>query len=183
MQSSNIQDSAIIYYNDTDGFGIDMIQLGPDSKLYGSTWNGGYYLLHVVNYPDEPGDNCGFADTGIITLTESTANLPNMVNYMLGPLVGSGCDTITDLSQTLSFGEGLRVQPNPADKYLYVEMPMQGDYELDLVNETGQVIAKKQTRQVDIFDTEGLPVGVYFVKAINKQNSYSSVAQKVVVVH
>lgn len=184
LWATDIQDSARIYTADsTDFFQMDMLQFAPNGKIYGSTWNGGGYFLHVINKPDEKGDSCGFVYGGIMTLTDNSDNLPNMVNYRLGPLAGSGCDTVLSLSPSPLERDLMRLQPNPADKYVYVEMPMQGDYELQLLNDVGQVIDKKQTRQVDIFDTEALPAGVYFVKAIDKKNSYRMAVQKVVVGH
>ena len=49
--------------------------------------------------------------------------MPNMINYELGPLIGSGCDTIpTALNPSLQKTDLLRILPNPADKYVYVEM-------------------------------------------------------------
>ena len=73
--------------------------------------------------------------------------------------------------------------PNPADKYLYVEMGMQGNYEFDLINETGQILATRQTRQVDIFDTGNLANGVYFIRVVDKATGAEIETRKVVVVH
>jgi hypothetical protein len=88
-----------------------------------------------------------------------------MINYKLGPLLGSGCDTLnTGIIDGRATGLLPRIQPNPADKYAYVEMPMQGNFTFELINEAGQLIERKQTRQVDIFNTESLPNGIYFLK-------------------
>jgi hypothetical protein len=73
--------------------------------------------------------------------------------------------------------------PNPADKYAYVEMGMQGNYEFDLLNVAGQIVDKKQTPQVDIFDTEHLASGVYFIRVIDKATGAEIAAGKVVVAH
>ena len=111
-------------------------------------------------------------------MTGNSNVLPNMINYNLGALVGSGCDTIRAGITQVNKNDLLRVMPNPADKYLYVEMGMQGNYEFDLVNESGQVIAKRETRQVDNFDTERLADGVYFVRVIDKVTNVEIIAKK-----
>jgi hypothetical protein len=106
-----------------------------------------------------------------------------LINYNLGALTGSGCDTIPTGVTQLTISNLLRVLPNPADKYIYVEMGMQGNYEFDLLNGTGQFLVKKETRQVGIFDTEGIASGIYFIRAIDKTTDNEIAAKKLVVVH
>ena len=179
------QDSISLYQADSmDESKMRMLQLAPSGKLYASCFAGGYYFIHEVNYPDLKGDSAEYVDTAFTTLTANTVNFPNMINYNLGPLIGSGCDTIWPVG-IKNVGENnlLRLIPNPADKYLYVEMGMQGNYEFDLINETGQVIARKETRQVDIFDTGNLANGVYFIRVVDKATGAEIETRKVVVVH
>jgi hypothetical protein len=184
LWASNIQDSIEVYKADsTDNAQIDFISLAINGKIYGSTWAGGFYFLHVVNCPDALGNACGFVWGGQPTLSIDSWNLPNMPNYMLGALTGSGCDTITDVKKQTSDARPMRVQPNPADKYVYVEMEMQGNYQFELLNETGQVVATKETKQVDIFDTENLSGGVYFIKTIDKRTGKEISTKKIVVAH
>jgi hypothetical protein len=185
LQANNIQDSAEIHsYDSTDRYGLGFLQCGPNGKLYCSTWNGGLDALHVINNPNLPGDSADFVYGGQPVLTDNSNNVPNLINYKLGPLIGSGCDTIpTYLAQQAGDKRLLRVLPNPADKYIYVEMGMPGNYEFDLLNETGQLADSRQTRQVDNFDTERLSAGVYFLSVNNKDNGSIVAIQKVVVVH
>ena len=185
LLSGNIQDSVEVYRADsTDAALVDEVQLAPNGKLYADTWNGVGEFIHVVNYPDLKGDSCDFVWGGQPTLSINSNNLPNLINYKLGPLIGSGCDTInTDIRQQTTDDRLIRIQPNPANKYAYVEVGMQGDYEMQLLNETGQLITTKQTRQVDIFDTEHLASGVYFIKVIDKRNGSKALSKRLVVVH
>jgi Secretion system C-terminal sorting domain len=184
LWSGNNQDSSVIYNADsTDQYFIDMLQLAPNGKLYGCTWGGGLKALHVINNPDLKGDSAGFVYGGQPTLTINSVNLPNLINYKLGPLVGSGCDTITSIKPQTTNNQPLRLQPNPADKYVYVEMGAQGNYEFDLLNALGQLIATKQTRQVDIFDTENLADGVYLLRATDRLSPGAAVTKKLVVQH
>lgn len=177
------QDSTEIHWVDSNDFAqMDLLQLGPNGKMYCSTWNGGFYFLHVIDRPNEKEDSCGFVFAGLPTLSRSNHNVPNMVNYKLGALAGSGCDTIETGIRDETLNKRLlpRIQPNPADKYFYVEMPMQGIYLFELVTEQGQLITRKQTRQVDIFNTEDLLSGAYFLKVTDSKNSIATSTQIIV---
>ena len=165
-------------------FGIDFLQIAPNGKLYGSTWGGGLPALHVINNPDLKGDSANFVYGGQPTFTINSINLPNLINYKLGPLIGSGCDTInTTINQPTTTNLQPRIIPNPANKYAYIEMGMQGNYTFELLNATGQIVDIKETKQVDIFDTEHLASGVYFVKVIDKPTGAELATKKVVVGH
>ena len=185
LWSSNIQDSVQVYLADSSDLAeIHMLQLGPNGKLYGCPYNGGFYFYHVVNQPDLKGDSCDFVWDGQPTYSENSMALSNLINYKLGPLAGSGCDTIpTAINSSPPKTDLLRIMPNPADKYVYIEMGMRGNYEFDLLNAVGQVIARKETRQVDIFDTEGLASGVYLLRVTDMQHANSPVSKRLVVAH
>jgi hypothetical protein len=184
LWSANVQDSSQLFLGDSsDYYSIDMLQLAPNGKLYASTWNGGLAALHAINHPDLKGDSAGFIYGGQPTLTANSVALPNLINYKLGPLLGSGCDTITASPNLSKEDELLRVIPNPTNKYAYVEMGQQGNYQFDLLNATGQVIDKKQTPQVDIFDTENLSSGIYFIRVTDKTTHTEIATKKVVVAH
>ena len=183
LWSSNIQDSTIIYQVDsTDNAQINYINLAINGKIYGSTWNGGFHFLHVVNYPDSLGQACHFVRGGQPTLSTDSWTLPNMPNYMLGPLTGSACDTITAIKDIASNYQ-LRCQPNPANKFLYVEMSAQGNYLFAMIDMTGKTVAVKDTRQVDVFYTEYLNNGVYLLNVIDKRNSAKLLSKEIVVQH
>ena len=183
------QDSISLYQADsTDQAQMHFLQLAPNGKLFASCFNGGFYFIHAVNYPDLKGDSADYVDTAFTTLTTASNNFPNMINYKLGPLLNSSCDTIKiDTAGVgiakVTASDLLRLMPNPADKYVYVEMGMQGNYEFDLLNAVGQVVERKETRQVDIFDTENLACGVYFMSVMDKRNERKVATQKIIVQH
>jgi Secretion system C-terminal sorting domain len=182
----NPQHDSITIWQHTENNDAKMgfLQIAPNGKLYASCFNGGFYFIHAVNYPDLKGDSCMYVDTAFTTLTANSANFPNMINYRLGALVGSGCDTILSLNPSPKQRDlPLRLQPNPADKYVYVEMGNQGNYQFDLLNALGQLIATKQTRQVDIFDTENLANGVYLLRATDRLSPGAAITKKLVVQH
>lgn len=185
LQANNIQDSVVVYVADsTDPYRTHMFQLAPNGKIYGSTWNGGLYAYHVINHPDLKGDSCGFVYGGQRVLTDNSYNVPNLINYRLGPLIGSGCDTLqTGIGIVNTADKLIRIQPNPADKYVYVEIGRQGNYEFELFNTNGQLIDRRETQQVDYFDTEHLPAGIYFLSVKDKTTNTEIATKKVVVVH
>jgi hypothetical protein len=185
LLSANYQDSILLYqFAPTDYSDIDRLQFAPNGKIYGSTNEGGYPFIHQINYPDNFGDSCGFIYAGQPLFSNVTYMLPNMINYALGPLIGSGCDTIpTDITSVNPATQLLKILPNPADKYVYVEMGMQGNYEFDLLNETGQLLNKRQTPQVDYFDTENLAGGIYFISVIDKITGVEIANKKLLVMH
>ena len=177
------QDSIAICVDSTsDVVKNDMLQLAPNGKLYATCYNGGYYIIHGVNYPDLKGDSCMYVDTAFTTLTANSANFPNMINYKLGPLYGSGCDTIYTATKSIASANQLRVLPNPANRSVYIEMGARGNYEFDLLNVVGQLVSKKETKQVDVFDTENLANGIYILQVVDKTTNAVR-TQKLVVQH
>ena len=169
--------------SDSDGAQMGMLQLATNGKIYCSTWNGGYFYLHEINYPDQLGTACDFVWAGQPTRSLNSFNLPNLINYRLGPLIGSGCDTVTTGLTTQSANDPLRVQPNPANKYAYVEMGMQGNYIFQLLDAAGKLISQKPTPQIDIFDTEQLPNGIYFISVKDSHSNTELTNRRVVVAH
>lgn len=68
------------------------IQHGPNGKLY--YWGGGSSLMHVMNFPNRKGLECGFRQYAIqLPGTCFSANL-YYPHYRLGPIDGSSCDTL-----------------------------------------------------------------------------------------
>jgi hypothetical protein len=47
----------------------------------------------------------------------------------------------------------------------------------------GQIVDKKETRQVDNFDTERLASGIYFLRVIDESNINNIATKKLVVQH
>lgn len=97
---------------------LGALRLAPDGKIYVSSWHvfnfPGYPYpdtaysqvntnLSVINMPDSAGVLCDFQPYSFYLGGSRTyAGLPNNPNYDLGPLVGSGCDTITANSEVHS---------------------------------------------------------------------------------
>ena len=178
-------DSVMVSYIDTSGKNeVYVMQLADNGKIYAAYFYGTVRALHVVNNPNLKGVNCGFVYLGQPTYSNSSKHIPNLVNYRLGALAGSGCDTLrTDIrSETLGIRQRPRVFPNPADKAFYVEMPQQGNYVFELYSEQGSIVDKRATKQVDIINVEQQPSGVYFLSVKDPSGKILS-TQKVVVRH
>lgn len=71
--------------------GFTDFQHGPDGKLY--IWSGTRYM-HVINYPDRLGAECGFRRKAINLPGTAWAASFYYPHYRLGPLDGSPCDTL-----------------------------------------------------------------------------------------
>jgi hypothetical protein len=89
---------------------MDYIQLAPNGKIYGSTYNGGLKALHVINYPNLKGDSCKFVYGGQPTLTLNSDVLPNMINYNLGPL---GSSTYATMCRGNTYNLGNKIYMSP----------------------------------------------------------------------
>jgi len=85
------------------------LELGPDGKIY---WiqrvQGGSFdslpamYLGVIQNPNAPGLACNYDPIGVWLggRVNRSHGLPNHPNYYLGPLVGSPCDTVSNVDTT-----------------------------------------------------------------------------------
>ncbi|MCB0659344.1 MAG: T9SS type A sorting domain-containing protein [Saprospiraceae bacterium] len=131
---------------------------GPDGRLYNVSGAASAGHLHILDYPDEPGDACSFRQHAL-RIPNNPWSMPNFPHYRLGPLDGSPCDTLgldnhpvakfryepdsldylrlrfTDLSYfrpeswSWNFGDG---SPQESTKSPYHTFPHQGVYHVCL---------------------------------------------------
>jgi len=171
LSSNNIQDSAEIYNVDSTQYAqLNMLQLAPNGKIYLNSWNGllTYDSLHVINNPNAKGDSCNFKYASQTTYSHNN-NIPNMINYRLGPLIGSGCDTLPTAVNNIQATENnaIRVYPNPAKQIInlayYVNTT--GSVEFDLMDALGETVMQAQlggTQNFAQFSTGSLSNGLYY---------------------
>ncbi|MCC6413111.1 MAG: PKD domain-containing protein [Saprospiraceae bacterium] len=68
------------------------MQHGPDGKLY--IWGGGSHYMHIVDFPNRRGTDCGLRQRAIELLGTSAGASIYFPRYRLGPIDGSSCDTL-----------------------------------------------------------------------------------------
>ena len=169
LLAANIQDSVQISLDSTQYGRLNMLQLAPDGKIYLSTWDGvlGTDSMHVINNPNGKGDTCNFKYAYQPTYTGYAVDMPNLINYRLGVLAGSGCDTITAVNNVPLINDNIaRIYPNPAHQtinltYTYNTSPV----EFDLIDNIGQAVIKQilgNSQNFAQFSTATLSNGLYY---------------------
>lgn len=166
LWAADINDSVRIYTVDsTDLAYLHHMQLGPDGKIYIDQWNGGSYALHVISHPDSLGVTCGFQYRGLSCITPNTTNLPNMVNYRLGKLAGSPCDTLVSAIETPNNTTAIKIAPNPATDL--VDIAIKGKQEnalIEVFNSLGQLMVSTAVSNHIQLKVSGWDKGVYLVR-------------------
>ncbi len=80
-------------------------------------------FMHVINYPDSLSLACKVGLRQLSLCSNNSSTMPNNIpNYLLGPVLGSLCDTLTSVSNQCDKGYGLKLYPNPS----------QGDISIDI---------------------------------------------------
>ncbi|MBI5914109.1 MAG: hypothetical protein HY842_01935 [Bacteroidetes bacterium] len=121
--------------------------LGPDGKLYSL-----YETTHnVIEYPDEPGESSGYCVAADNPPSCLGPNVPYYLfstphpNYRLGPLTGSGCDTILSSTKPpVDGGYGVAASPTVASGQVEVNITLPSyvgsTAELQVVDMLGRVV-------------------------------------------
>ena len=144
-------------------------QLAPDGKIYIASTNG-VVDMHVVNNPNQQGIGCDLYQHSLsLPFPNGIGCLPNLVNYDLGPVVGSVCDTINGLSYIIA-------KPTIDVSYQYTEQVFliraaqinQAHIEIVLTDILGKVVLTKKVSTLnniinEIIPVENLSDGIYFL--------------------
>jgi hypothetical protein len=149
-----------------------LMQLGPDCRIYMSTGNG-TDRLHVIEYPNLKGKDCGFQQHAIELPSYNASTIPNFPNYRLGtpwPVCDSSIALVTTSVQVPPPLRGARLWPNPASGEVFVELaaplPQPGTWAL--YNGMGQRVRREALaagQAEHSFSLAGLPPGLYFWEA------------------
>jgi len=153
---------------------IGDLKLGRDNKIYvGSATSGsalpdsGNTYLGVINQPDMPGTACDFVRFGIYCNGyRSIFDLwSGSVNYELGPLVGSPCDTLitTSLSE-LNPTSQITLAPNPAQTQATLTWSGMQEGTFVLRDMLGRAVLSEQLNSpsgTTRLDLSALPKGIY----------------------
>lgn len=170
----------VIFQNIYNDHGVGQFQLAPDGKIYITIcvwWNPNYVYsdinerLSVINNPNEEGMSCDF-DTLTIDLGghRNLGGLPNMPNYNLGVLVGSGCDTITAINNAEVNKKEITLYPNPGNEKIYFNTDLTTPVSIIIFDLYGNKIKKIENKVLNELDINFLPQGSYIIQ-INNENS------------
>ena len=179
--------------------GPGALRLAPDNKIYFSrayeTGIFGYpykdsirnYVnenLSVINYPDSVDSACGYAPFSFYLGGKRTYyGLPNNPDYILGPLVGSICDTLNlgiEINEEQNHKKGITIYFDFDWQKAHIDAKgLQGEnYTLQLQDILGHLIFEYSSTlvngevsvQANCFN---FPSGVYFVSIITNKEKLS----------
>ncbi|TAH40857.1 MAG: T9SS type A sorting domain-containing protein [Bacteroidetes bacterium] len=153
--------------------------LGADDKIYVSKGNGSgpnsntVYTqnIDVILNPDVIGPGCNYQSNYLyLNGGRTTYGLPNMVNYNLGPVVGSICDSLTTgLSQQSLRENGFVISPNPVKDWINIYWKGEGlngkNYHVSLLSMQGKpVLEKEMLVGENSFSVSGIVPGIYMLR-------------------
>ena len=172
LNAGNIAASRDTLYYAPDPAQQAILRLAPDNKIYLSIGYYAYYFpypdsmyypenmnLSVINRPDSLGDSCLFAPYSFYLGGKRTYyGLPNNPDYEMGPLIGSGCDSLVGV-KSQEFGvrsAELHVFYHPGWQVAFVNAEgLKGkNYSLHVYDLTG----------MEVFREEGKHNGAYFTR-------------------
>lgn len=150
--------------------------LGPDNKIYISGWSG-YEYFHVIENPDAPGMSCNFVQDGLKLPTYNGDNsVPNGVNYELGAISGSTCDTLGLATQNVS-ALNFEIYPNPASSFTTLNYQSNQPIEIVISDLYGRQIEEMflfPGAQKQYIDIRRLPNGIYLLSLKNTKGYFLS---------
>jgi len=149
---------------------FNMEKLGPDGKIYVSTW-GGTRRLHCITYPNIRGNACNFVQGYFHTDNVNHyfhGSLPNYPNFRLGALVGSACDTVQGTPEIGMVKNQVFLYPNPANEFLNLNnIGFNDKVEIvDVLGKTQPVTFVNRSANSLRLNIEKLSIGIYLLKTI-----------------
>lgn len=166
----------IFSYQDTGLYsGLEMGQhlLGPDDRIYIAKGNGftivntdTYYTHHidVIINPDSLGTACNYMPSYLdLGRGRTIQGLPTMVNYNLGPVVGSICDSLTNgIKEANDEKKLFQIYPNPFKDEITIHSPHSESGKLIIQDELGKILFKEKFTDNKTFNLSFLSAGIYF---------------------
>jgi hypothetical protein len=134
--------------------------LGADNRIYVSKGNGSgpnsntVYTqnMDVILNPDVVGAGCDYRSNYLyLNGGRTTYGLPNMVNYNLGPVAGSLCDSLsTGIFETSSKVNPFVISPNPVRSWIHVyqkgDFNKGQEYDLSIFSMQGQLVMRRNMK-------------------------------------
>ncbi|MCF8237731.1 MAG: T9SS type A sorting domain-containing protein [Saprospiraceae bacterium] len=167
--------------------GRGLAQLGPDGRIYIAPTGSGL-CLHVLKYPELPGNECELTINEIDLPVYTHNSLVHYPNYRLGAMEGSPCDTLsTSVAEPGPQGE-LKIYPNPASGPVQIEITLseygRQDTELIIVDALGREVHRHRYTPyayLHTWDTSQVPNGTYILQLFSDQQPVAT--SRVVVIH
>lgn len=135
------------------------MQLARDNRIYMSPYSG-VPFFHRIMYPDSLGISCNFEQRAI-PLANYNLTIPIFPNYDLGPLSGSGCDTLNQPPET-EFHFSL--YPNPVSEQLNLTFHVENESKLkvyDVIGRKAMEFTLYPYFKSNVIDVNKLPSGLY----------------------
>ena len=149
-----------------NGYGFDQLYLLPNGQIIIEDVQGGGSNFHLIDSPNMAGSGCNFILNGLPTNTLNANALPNMINYRLGRLLGSACDTLTGINELASSNQDrIKIYPNPGDDHITISLGQyHSDAKLYIYDAIGREVYSDRYMYLDRdIDISALPVGIYQV--------------------
>jgi len=188
-----------IFQIDTDSLTVDTVAFydgfySPDSNCCPTTFwnmylaaNGKIYItsgsgvqhIHEINFPDSAGQACDVQQHSINLGIYNLRAVPNHPNYYLGPLPGSGCDSLTSVSDFATQELKFEIMPNPVSdghvKIIYM-LPGNSAGVFSVFDMTGRNVFNYPLpvwSTLQHFSLSGLPNGFYNATLISGDHKSS----------
>ena len=166
----------VFSYQDTGQYqGLELGQhlLGPDGKIYiakGDGFTGGnsntYYTHHidVILDPNQLGTACNYQPSYFdLGRGRTIQGLPTMINYNLGPVVGSVCDSLSNgISEPINENNLFQIYPNPFKDEITVHSLYSINGKLIIQDELGKILFEEKFIDSTTFNLSFLSAGIYF---------------------
>jgi len=139
--------------------------LAANGKIY-ITSGSSVVDLHYINYPDSAGMTCDVRLHDLHLLIYHGRSVPNHPNYYLGRLVGSPCDTLTNINDLAEHDFKFSISPNPSNgtfKIMYL-LPQNNKGTFEVFDITGKKVFSYSLppwSTLQNFDLSFLGNGVY----------------------
>lgn len=150
---------------------FNLMRLAPDGKIYISTDNG-CDVLHVIESPDSAGVSCNVQQHSFYLSPSlgAVVSVPNIPDYKLGTLTGSGCDTILSVPKNQKSIFSFSAYPNPTSGNFTLNFYFNKNlvYNLFVKDISGRLLLKTDGIAVKGINLKemnltGLANGIYFV--------------------
>jgi hypothetical protein len=164
-----------------DGYEANM-QLAPDGNIYFSQFQPHKCIFKIANSDKKYPDNDVKVEQ-VATPFKQAYGMPFYINYRLGALAGSPCDTLTSVSNQSDKGYGLKLYPNPArgDISIDITLPryvLQHSATLKIFDLLGREVYSHEFSQYSYLHTiasGSLVPGLYFASLYYKGQAVKTV--------